>query len=82
MIEHPVLGKPERGYFVGRVISEGKTVQIEDTKADPEFTLTNVPSGFADVRTGLGVPLLREGALIGVLILTREYCSTFHRRAD
>jgi two-component system NtrC family sensor kinase len=56
MIEHPVPAKPDRGYIAGRVMSEGKAVQIEDAKADPEFRfLTNVQSGFANVRTMLGV---------------------------
>jgi GAF domain-containing protein len=77
MIAHPVPDKPDRANLVGRVIDEGKLVQIEDTKADLEFKLTNVRSGFADVRTGLGVPLLREGKLIGLLILTRQTVARF-----
>ena len=77
MIEHPVPAKPDRGYIAGRVISEGKVVQIEDTKADPEFRLTNVQSGFANVRTMLGVPLLREGNPIGMLVLTRSMVNPF-----
>ena len=63
MTRHPV--KPNRGSIVGRGVSEGKVVQIEDTKADPEFTVTNV-SGFENVHTTLGVPLLREGKPIGI----------------
>ena len=32
-----------RDRLFGRVLSAGKTTQIEDTKADPEFRMTNIP---------------------------------------
>jgi GAF domain-containing protein len=76
MVEHPVPAKPDRRSTVGRVLTEGKAVQIEDTKADPEFSLTNV-TGFEDVHTTLGVPLLREGRPIGVLVLMRSRVERF-----
>ena len=76
MNEHPVPAKPDRGSIVGRVLSAGKTTQIEDTKADPEFRMTNVP-GFENVHTHLGVPLLREGKPIGVLVLMRGFVEAF-----
>ena len=76
MIEHPVPAKPDRGSTIGRVLPEGKAVQIEDTKADPEFRMTNVP-GFENIHTTLGVPLLREGRPIGVLVLMRSRVERF-----
>ena len=76
MNEHPVPAKPDRGSIVGRVLSAGKTTQIEDTKADPEFRMTNIP-GFENVHTHLGVPLLREGKPIGVLVLMRGFVKAF-----
>src|SRR5262245_32726527 len=76
MNEHPVPAKPDRGSIVGRVLSEGKAVQIEDTKADPEFRMTNIP-GFENVHTHLGVPLLREGKPIGALVLMRGFVEAF-----
>jgi GAF domain-containing protein len=76
MAEHPVPAKPDRGSTVGRVLVEGKAVQIEDTKGDPEFRLTNVP-GFENVQTTLGVPLLREGRPVGVLVLMRSRIERF-----
>ncbi|MGB8048378.1 MAG: GAF domain-containing protein, partial [Pseudolabrys sp.] len=77
MNEYPVpAAKPDRGSIVGRVLSGGKAVQIEDTKADPEFKITNVP-GFEKVHTTFGVPLLREGKPIGVLVLMRSFVEAF-----
>ena len=76
MAEHPVPAKPDRGSTVGRVLVEGKAIQIEDTKGDPEFRLTNVP-GFENVHTTLGVPLLREGRPVGVLVLMRSRIERF-----
>ena len=77
MNEHPVpAAKPDGGSIVGRVLSAGKAVQIEDTKADPEFKITNVP-GFENVHTTFGVPLLREGKPIGVLVLMRGFVEAF-----
>ena len=77
MNEHPVpAAKPDRGSIVGCVLSAGKAVQIEDTKADPEFKMTNVP-GFENVHTTFGVPLLREGKPLGVLVLMRGFVEAF-----
>ena len=75
----PVPAKPDRGSIAGRVLIEGKIVQVADTKADPDFRLT-VRSGFADVRTVLGVPLSRGDALIGFLIFSRKVVEPFTDR--
>src|SRR5206468_13018669 len=56
MKEHAI--KPDRSSVAGRVVLEGKAVHVVDIKADPEMRLT-VGSGFANVRTVLGLPLLR-----------------------
>jgi GAF domain-containing protein len=76
MNERPIPAKPDRGSIAGRVLIDGKAAQIEDTKADPEFTVTNIP-GFENVHTTLGVPLLREGKPIGVLVLMRSRIERF-----
>jgi signal transduction histidine kinase len=68
--------KPDRGSVVGRVALEGKSVHVVDRMADPEFKLIG-GSALSNVRTILGVPLLREGTPIGVLILTRPEVESF-----
>jgi signal transduction histidine kinase len=79
MDAHPVPAEGDRGSIVGRVLDEGRVVQVEDTKADPEFKLTNVP-GFESIHTTLGVPLLREGRPIGVLVLMRSRVERFSEK--
>src|SRR5262249_30030881 len=74
MKEHAL--RPDRGSVTGRVVLQGKAVHVVDTKADAEIRLT-VGSGFANVRTSLGVPMLREGTATGVLILTRSTVEPF-----
>ena len=61
---------PGRGSVVGRVLLEGNSVQIPDVLADPEYTLRETAK-LAGYRTSLGVPLLREGSPIGLLVLQR-----------
>ena len=69
----------ERGNIVGRVVLEGRTVQIEDVQVDPEFTFVE-GSRLGGVRTLLGVPLMREGSPIGVLVLARTTVEPFTDR--
>jgi signal transduction histidine kinase len=66
----------DRGNVVGRVVLEGKVVQIEDIQSDPEFTLPKL-SEIGKTRTALGVPMLREGVPVGVLVLTRSKVEPF-----
>jgi signal transduction histidine kinase/CheY-like chemotaxis protein len=67
---------PGRGSVVGRIQLEGKPVQVPDVLADPEYTLREAQrlGGF---RTHLGVPLLREGNLIGVILVSRTTVQRF-----
>jgi two-component system NtrC family sensor kinase len=67
---------PGRGSVTGRVLLEGKPVQVIDVLADPEFTMIEVQKR-AGFRTALGVPLLREGIPIGVLHLYRTVVRPF-----
>ena len=67
---------PGRGSVVGRIQLTGKPVQIPDVLADLDYTLREAQrlSGF---RTHLGVPLLREGNLIGVILVSRTTVRPF-----
>ena len=68
--------KPERGSATGRALLEGRLVHIPDVQADPEYTFVEAQK-FGDFRTILSVPMLREGAAIGVLALTRHEVRPF-----
>src|SRR4029077_20562665 len=65
-----------RGTMTGRIALERAPVQISDVLADPEFTWFEAQK-LGNYRTLLGVPLLREGILIGVLVLVREMVRPF-----
>jgi GAF domain-containing protein len=61
-------------------VIEGRTVHIPDVLEDPEFARADTQSliGF---RAALGVPLLREGNLIGIMAFQRfkPGCSQLYR---
>jgi signal transduction histidine kinase len=63
--------QPARGTLVGRTLLEGRVVHIPDVLADPEYTSANSQL-LAGSRAMLGVPMLREGAAIGVLMIARR----------
>ena len=62
--------QPERGSMTGRVLTERGPVQIVDILEDAEYRLPEAQRA-AGFRTVLGVPLLRDGTPIGVLIVWR-----------
>jgi len=62
--------EPDPGSASGRALLEGHMVHIPDVLADPEYTFDEAKR-WGEFRTILGVPMLREGAPIGVLALTR-----------
>jgi two-component system, NtrC family, sensor kinase len=62
---------PGRSTIAGRVLLSGKVERIPDCLVDPEYV---VPMGSlaTNVRSLLGVPLLRNEGVEGAIILTRE----------
>ena len=68
--------RPTRALGAGRAILERAVVHIPDVEVDPEFqhqALTRA-IGF---RSGLFVPMLREGAPIGVILVARAEAGPF-----
>ena len=74
MQTHPVYRG--RGTITGRALIEGKPVQVADVLADPEFTFVE-STQIGGMRTMLGVPLLRDGEPIGVMVLSRRMVRPF-----
>jgi GAF domain-containing protein/CheY-like chemotaxis protein len=74
-----VAVSPGRNSLVGRTALEQGTVVIPDALADPEYTWTEAQR-LGGYRTMLGVPLMRDGAPIGVMAMTRSIVTPFSER--
>jgi signal transduction histidine kinase len=71
---NPIL--PGRGSGTGRAVLEGKIIHIPDVLDDPEYSFTEGQK-VGGYRTALYVPLMREGAAIGVLAMARRSVRPF-----
>src|SRR5262249_40008204 len=69
---------PGRESVAGRVLLEGRVVHVADFRADPDFTQPE--SVAAGIGTCLGVPLLREGAVLGTINLGRKRVQPYTER--
>jgi GAF domain-containing protein/CheY-like chemotaxis protein len=68
----------DRGSATGRAILEGRAVHIPDIQADPEYHWADDQRGQAGMhRTILAVPMLREGAVMGVIVIRRPQVQSF-----
>ena len=67
--------KPGRGSLGARVLVENAPVLIEDAESDPEYDFALQQR--VGIRSMMGVPLLREGAAIGLLLLFRKKVQPF-----
>src|SRR6516165_9448382 len=76
-LRNPIV--PNRGTLAGRVVLTRGTVHIEDASTDPEYTRIEAIK-LGHQRTMLGVPLVRDGALIGVLTLGRSWVEPFNHK--
>jgi GAF domain-containing protein len=68
-----------RGSVTGRALLEGKTVHVDDVTRDSEYTMQDFAQKVG-IRTALGVPLLRDGVAIGVIVLARRQVRPFNER--
>jgi GAF domain-containing protein len=71
-----ISSEPGRGSVIGRVLGEGKVVHVADVLADPEYTQLDAQKQ-GGYRSVLGVPLLREGTPIGIIMLMRRTVRPF-----
>jgi GAF domain-containing protein len=74
MSRHPIA--VGQGSVVGRAVMHGATIHIPDVLADPEYKMTEAAT-IGGAHTMLGVPLLREGTPIGVILLQRKAVRPF-----
>jgi GAF domain-containing protein len=70
---------PDPRTLSGRTILERRIVRINDYVADPDLAGSEA-TVLGKARTGIGVPLLREGEPIGVIALTRQRVEPFTER--
>jgi len=76
--KNPVV--PERGSLVDRVGLGRRATQITDVLADPDYGQTEAQR-VAGYRTVMGVPMLLDGEVVGVLSVFRTQVSPFSERA-
>ncbi|HJZ19588.1 MAG TPA: cache domain-containing protein, partial [Bradyrhizobium sp.] len=71
--------KPGRDTITGRVFMEGKPAHVPDVQLDPEYNFGQAPQ-IGRYRAVLAVPLMRDGAVEGVLLLGRSDPGPFSER--
>jgi signal transduction histidine kinase/ActR/RegA family two-component response regulator len=78
LTQHPLA--QDRGTLAGRVGLERRPQQIADVLADPEYGRPDIQrhGGF---RTTMGVPMLLDGEVVGVLVVWRTKVAPFSERA-
>jgi two-component system NtrC family sensor kinase len=71
---HPF--KPGRESVAGRAALELRVCHIHDVLADPEYTVRELVE-YQSFRSALGVPMLAEGKLLGVIAIVKEKVEPF-----
>jgi GAF domain-containing protein/two-component sensor histidine kinase len=73
--------QPGDGSLVGRVAVERRTVELIDAQVDSEWRAAHLDAqGVGNVRTMLGVPMLREDVLLGVIAMWRVDVRPFSKK--
>jgi signal transduction histidine kinase/ActR/RegA family two-component response regulator len=76
--QHPLA--QDRGTLAGRVGLERRPQQIADVLADPEYGRPDIQR-HGGYRTTMGVPMLLDGEVVGVLVVWRTKVDPFSERA-
>jgi signal transduction histidine kinase len=71
--------KPGTGSVTARVVLQGVPVQIEDMFADPEYA-QKIAAERGGFRSGMGVPMVREGKVLGAIVVVRTVPGKFSER--
>jgi PAS domain S-box-containing protein len=74
-LDHRIF-RAGRESITGRVVAEGRVVQIVDVATDPDYALSEINT-IGKIQTLLGVPLVREGTVIGTMSLGRQRIEPF-----
>ena len=73
--------EPGRATIAGRVLQEGRTVHVPDVLEDREYAdAAQKAQKIVGHRATLGVPLMREGSPIGVVLLMRRSPKPFSEK--
>jgi GAF domain-containing protein/DNA-binding response OmpR family regulator len=71
---------PDSRLLIGRTILEGNVIHVTDVRGEPGYTFANAHREALDIRTFVGVPMLREGNPIGAIGLYRREVALFSDR--
>jgi signal transduction histidine kinase len=72
----PLKVPVDRGSMTGRAALEAKVIQVRDVLSDPDYTWGEAQR-ITGYRAALGVPLLRQGEVVGVIFVGRNVPQTF-----
>ena len=78
-IERTVVIQPDPGTLVGRTVLERLFVHVLDAWTDPLYSQKE-EARIGNFHTMLGVPLMREGEVVGVIALSRRVVEPFSER--
>ena len=80
--DHPIRAGPRLGRRAGSLLERRTSSTSPTSQADADVHRMPRRRGIGDIRTVLGVPMLREGAVIGVIAICRTRGPAVHRPAD
>ncbi|MBY6069542.1 GAF domain-containing protein [Leisingera aquaemixtae] len=70
---------PGKGSCIGRTALTAQTVYIADTLSDDSYTWKEA-AGIGNFRSTLGVPLIKDGIVLGVIVMAHSQPQAFSQR--